>query len=257
MTRRRSSGLRFSGGELIGILLIVVGGVYLLQNAGVVDISWDTLWPLLIVLVGVLIVFGALTTRSGRGRGTIAIPRDGAQGLEVDLGLGAGAFRIAAGAAGLVEVDSDDDDVRSRVDRRGDVAHVELRQDVAWFPFSWRGQTRWAVRIAPDLPLDLAVNGGAGDFAIDMSGLVVRAARIGLGAAQIRIVLPRPTGEVRVSVRSGASSITIEIPTGVEARVTTSGLMSVSGRNETPGFAQAANRVLVDVAAGASSVRIV
>ncbi|HEY6058456.1 MAG TPA: hypothetical protein VIV06_10510, partial [Candidatus Limnocylindrales bacterium] len=69
--------------------------------------------------------------------------------------------------------------------------------------------------------------------------------------------LPRPSGEVRVALRSGASSITIQVPPGVEARVTTAGLMSVDGRTETPGFSSTANRVLVDVQAGASSVRIV
>ena len=256
MTRSRLSGPRFSGAELVGILLIVIGGVYLLRNAGVIDVDWSALWPLLIVIVGVFIVLGALPSGRSRGSAATTIPREGARGLELDLGVGAGVFHVGAGATELVEVVSDESEVRSRVDRRGDRTRVQLRQDVAWFPFSWHGRTRWDVRIAPDVSTDLSVNGGAGDFAIDMSGLRIRSAQVSLGAAQIRIVLPRPEGDVRVSVKSGASSITIQVPPGVEARVTTAGLMSVNGRNETPGFASATNRVLVDIAAGASSVRI-
>ena len=57
MTRSRLSGPRFSGTEIIGVLLIVVGAFYLLRNAGVIDVDWSTLWPLLIVLVGVIDIF--------------------------------------------------------------------------------------------------------------------------------------------------------------------------------------------------------
>ncbi len=257
MSRSRYGRPRFGGAELIGIVLIVVGGFYLVGNAGIVNVDWSVLWPILLIVVGLFIVVAAFGGSRRGGITSTAVPRDGVSALDLDLGVGAGAFRVGAGAAQLVEVESDDDDVRSRVDRHGEQARVELRQDVAWFPFSWRGRTRWDVRLAPDVPTRLSVNGGAGDFLVDMGGLMVRSAHLSLGAAQIRVVLPRPTGEIRVVIRSGASSITVEVPPGVEARVSSSGLLSVTGRNETPGFGAATNRVLVDIAAGASSVRIV
>jgi N-acetylmuramic acid 6-phosphate (MurNAc-6-P) etherase len=54
----------------------------------------------------------------------------------------------------------------------------------------------------------------------------------------------------------GAASLQVQVPPGVEARFATSGLLSVSGRTETPGFATARDRVLVTVTGGAASLTI-
>jgi hypothetical protein len=101
------------------------------------------------------------------------------------------------------------------------------------------------------------LNAGAGEFTVDLSPLRIVDARISAGAAQVQVTLPRPTGEVRVSVAAGAAQVVAHVPPGVEARFTTSGLMSAEGRNETPGYATARDRVLVAVSGGASSLRIV
>lgn len=60
-----------------------------------------------------------------------------------------------------------------------------------------------------------------------------------------------------MNVSAGAASVTIEIPAGVEARIASTGLMSVTGRNETPGYATARDRVLVTASGGLASLRIV
>ena len=82
-------------------------------------------------------------------------------------------------------------------------------------------------------------------------------ARIQIGAAQARIVLPRPKGTVEIRVSGGATELTFVPPPGVEYRLETSGgLTSVDGRTESPGFGAAGDRVLVRFSAGASSVKI-
>jgi hypothetical protein len=72
---------------------------------------------------------------------------------------------------------------------------------------------------------------------------------------------------VNIDVNAGASSIVVEVPEGVEARVTTTGLVLtlrsshprviVSGSSaETSGYGTATARVTVHVTAGASSITI-
>ncbi len=249
-------GARWRGAELIGIVLIALGVVYLLGNLGIFLISWGVIWAVALIAVGGVILYGAVRP-ARHGSSGAAVPRESSTRLELDLGVGAGRFRLAGGASQLVEVASTNDDIATRVDRTGDRALVRLRQDVAWWPFAWRGGSDWVVRVAPDVPTVLAMSAGAGDFSIDLSEMTVADARLQIGAAKARIVLPRPRGTVEVRVTGGASQIAFEAPPGVEYRLETSGgMMSVNGRTESPGFATAPDRVMVRFSGGAASVRI-
>lgn len=244
--------------ELVGLLLILVGGAYLLRNLGWLRVEWGIIWPLIVIVVGVGFLIGATGSR-GERRSSTSVPRDGTGELDLDVKLGAGAFRIAGGAAALVEVDSRYDDIRSRVDRAGVRRLVRLRQDWDWGWWrGWHGRAEWDVRVAPDVPTALDLAAGAGEFDVDLADLRIVGARLSIGAATLRLTLPRPTGEVRVDVTAGASSVTVGVPHGVEARVATSGgLLSLQGPNESPGYASARDRVTVTVSGGASSVRVV
>lgn len=46
------------GRMLIGALLVLVGVIFLLSNLGLWWLSWSTVWPLLLVAIGVMIVLG-------------------------------------------------------------------------------------------------------------------------------------------------------------------------------------------------------
>jgi hypothetical protein len=71
-------------------------------------------------------------------------------------------------------------------------------------PWVWDGGYAWDVRLPDDLPVALAVSGGAGDLSIDLRTVHVVEGRLSAGAAQVRLTLPRPVGEVRLSVSAGA-----------------------------------------------------
>lgn len=278
MNERGRSGWSFRGPELFGLLLIGVGILYFLSNTGILQFSWSALWPLILVAVGVVVLLQAirpgpahaggapapLTTTSstssapGTGGSSVRIPREGTQQLEVELAVGAGTFRAEGGATDLVEVRSIRNDIVAQVDRDGQRTRVRLRQDANWLPWMFRGGTDWEVRVAEDVPIAFSVNAVAGNLLFDLSRLRVVEARASIGAAQARVVLPRPTGEVDVKIQAGASSVTVEIPAGVEARVRgEGGLLRVEGRAETPGYATSRDRVSVTVSGGASSVRVI
>ncbi len=48
-----------------GILLVLIGGLFLLNNLGVLDVNWDTiwrLWPMILVFWGLSILVGKQRT---------------------------------------------------------------------------------------------------------------------------------------------------------------------------------------------------
>lgn len=277
MHERGRSGWSLRGPELFGVLLIGVGVLYFLNNANVLRVSWDVLWPIVLVALGALFLVQAMRPASqptgtgaapllagpdGRpgpagGGSAIRIPREGATQLEFDLGVGAGTFRVGGGATELVEAKSVREDIFARFDRSGQRTRVQLRQDANWVPWAFRGGTEWDVRIAEDVPTAFSLHAGAGDFSVDLSRLRIVDARLSIGAAKLLVVLPRPNGEVNVRVTAGASDVRVQIPDGVQARVRTEGgLLRVEGRGETPEYATSRDRVTVSVSGGASSVRV-
>jgi hypothetical protein len=254
----RGSRREWRGAELVGIVLIALGVVYLLGSLGIIRVAWGVIWPILLIGLGAIILYGAIRP-SRRRASSSAVPRESSARLELDLSVGAGRFRLEGGApaGNLVEVVSTNDDIASRIERAADRALVRLRQDFAWWPDAWRGGSEWTVRLASDVPTVLTMNAGAGDFLVDLSNVLVVNARIQVGAAQARIVLPRPRGTVEVRVSGGATQLTFVPPPGVEYRVETSGgLTSVDGLTESPGYATASDRVLARFSGGAASVRI-
>ncbi len=282
------------------ILLIAIGLVFLLVNFGYIRpisaVALISLWPLILILIGVDIaigrrwplaalgidvaiiaaglalvaaqpvypqwfVFGG-STSTGAGQTHVSAPRAGARSLNFRLNGGAGTFTVSGGASDLVEVTSDEDNLNLRTSG-SDRADVRVDQSDRGVRFGPNVATHVDARIASDIPTSLDVNAGAGEFTIDLSDVKVTDARVNVGAASLRLVLPRPSGDVSITVSAGASSVIIEVPDGVEARIATSGaLMSVRSENpriagsETSGYASASDRVSVRVTAGASSVVI-
>ncbi len=254
------SGRGPSSGALIGgIVLLIVGVAFLLRNAGIIRVDWGVLWPALVIAMGAVLIVGALR-RGGGGPGdtNVSIPMDGAARLDLALRLGAGQYRLRAGAAGLVDVAASGPTIDHRVERSGDLARVRLATAIdSWSWGRMAGGTDWRIGVTPGVPVRLDVQAGAGTFELDLEGVMTSGVTCGIGAADLRIVLPRPRGEVPVRVEGGAAQFTFEIPAGVEARVTTTGLVTTSGINQTPGYATAADRVTVAVTGGAAAVRVV
>lgn len=281
------------------LLLIAVGGVFLAANAGFIApvrlVDLLNLWPLVLVLIGIdlalarrwplgalaaellVIALGAVLVVSQTavpswrsldapvGESSVSVPRGDAKALALHLNGGAGAYHVAGGASALVEATSDESDLRVHSTMRAS-GTADVRVDLSEERVPFRvgsSPVHVDVRIANGVATALDVNMGAGDFVLDLADVTVTDARVSVGAAALRLVVPHPTGEVPITVSAGASSLIVEIPAGVEARVTTSGaLTSVRSENprvvgdETSGYAAAKDRVTIRVTAGATSVSI-
>lgn len=250
----------WSGVSIAGVVLVVIGAIFLVDQLGVFHFAWSVFWPILLIAVGAVLVVNAAARHeaghTGTGAAEASIARDGAARLELQVGVGAGTFRLGGGSGQLLEVRSTVRDIAVEQHREGDLAQVRLRQDVASFG-AWRGSTSWEIRLASDLPTRLKFDAGAGSFDVDLSSLAIVEARLQAGAARTRIVLPRPHGTVNLSITGGAASFGIEVPAGVEYRFESSGgLTSVDGLTQSAGYGTATDRVLVRFSGGASSVRI-
>ena len=251
----------WTGISIAGVVLVVIGVIFLVDQFGIFHFAWSVFWPVLLVAIGAVLILNAAARQGGHGvRGadvaSSAIPREGVSRLELEVGVGAGTFTLAGGSSQLVEVHSSGTDIAAQQRREGDLAHVRLRQDVASLG-TWHGAASWEIRLASDIPTRLRFDAGAGSFDVDLSTLTIVEAKLQVGAARTRIVLPRPRGAVAITITGGAASFQLQVPTGVEYRFESSGgLTSVDGLTQSPGYAAATDRVLVRFSGGASSVRI-
>ena len=297
------------------LVLITIGIVFLLVNfgfiPGVTALQLLSLWPLLLILAGVDIAIGrrwplaaigidvavialglalvatqptmaglpfSFSDRAVPGQSDVSVDRRSATSLSLDINGGAGRFRVSGGSTMLVDASSPNEDLRLRraeFDKSGEHADVRLDQSSA----SRVGTVDVRVRVASNVPTELTINGGAGDFTVDLSDVAVSGAELNVGAASLTLTLPnsaaltelvtgaKPPADVNIEVNAGASSIIVEVPDAVEARVTTTGaLLSLRSTNprlvtsgsagETTGYATAQTRYTVRITAGASSVTI-
>lgn len=290
---------RSLGGLIVPLLLIALGAAFLAANLGYLPpISFRrvmSLWPIVLILVGFEVLLGrrqplvaltlqlatialgvALLAASPAGLfasatapvSSATVPREGATALVLRLSGGAGDFTVTGGASALVEARSSSEGMEVETDREGGRAEVSIGGADGLFRFPGAGEGHHvAVAVASDIPAEIRVEAGAGDLRVDLSEVKTTSARIDAGAGDIVVVLPEPEGDVRIEIGSGAAEVVIEVPAGVEARVTVSGgavsldstnsrLAARDGSAETPGYANASSRVTVSIDAGAASVHI-
>ncbi len=266
------------------LLLILLG----------IDLAIGRRWPVAAIAIDVAVIalglafvatqpafpgffVGYAVTRDG-GSADVSVPRDGARSLTLHLNGGAGRYQLSGGSGGLVDAHSDRNDLQVRSSVRANGVDVRLDQS----PFG-RGGPAFSfgnnastieVHVASDIATSLDVNGGAGQFTLDLRDVRVTDARVNAGAGQLMLLLPNASGDVAIRINSGAGSVVIEIPAGVEARVTmTGGLGSLRSTNprtgpggggcfgcaatvETNGYATAKDRVTITVSAGVGSVSV-
>lgn len=256
------------------LILIIVG----------IDIAIAKRWPLAALIADIAVVaagialvasstfapgfvpFVAFGGSTEPGVTSVDVPRSDVKTLNLRLSAGAGTYELRGGSSSLVHADSDNEDLRLRsATRSGDRMDVTVDQGPTKNFFIGPSiHSHVTMTVANDVPTALRVDAGAGEFTIDTSTIQVTSANISVGAASVRVVLPQhPSGDVAMTVSAGASSIVIQIPQGVEARITTSGGLTSTrfdstrfSGSETSGYANAKDRVTVRITAGATSIRV-
>lgn len=252
-------------------------------------------WPVTIIAIGINLIFGrrlpwlaglliAVVVVLALGVALFLVPvsstaavssmQEDLQGLEsaeLDIGFGAGELTIDSlpeGSPRLVEAIFQGRDAETPVVRTSDSATLDITMRSGnFFFFGVRPDVDWQVSLSrlPRLSIDL--DGGASDIELDLSNLQVSDLNIDAGAASVEARMPASAGHVNATIDAGAADITVIIPEGVAARIDSdviAGSLSIGeGRFPragdvyiSPDFDTAANRIDLEIDAGASSVTI-
>ena len=285
------------GIPICGIVFLVGGVLLLLQTTGVVSWGvWVNLWrywPVILIAVGVNVMLGrrlplmagllillllggavaaaSVQTVNDGGGETSAFtePLNGLASADVRVAFGGGELRIhslGTGADTFIQGQFEGLPADVVFERAGDTGRLRIESSGSGF-LSDFGDTVWDVALSRDAVLELDVDAGAADINLDLRDLQVTRLDMSVGAANADIVMPSGAGHVDAVINGGATSITIVVPEGVAARVSSdSGLSSVDvdrGRIPrfgdeyvSPGYGSATDRVHIRIRVGAASVDV-
>ncbi len=265
-------------GIIWGLILLLVGGLLLADNLGLLrglHVSvWQLIWPVALITFGIWILWGTTHRQPHQGEPEyLAVPIEASTHAEVELNYGAGELSVEGGAEADTVLSGDfEGGVNQQVRRNGDSAHIRLSNSerIFWGPWNWGGsfRRRWSVRLNEQCPLDLTVKTGASDCHLDLTNCRVETLHLETGASSTQILLPAHAGHTEVSGSSGAASVTLTVPEGVAARIRASGGVASINVNrsrfprqgnvyQSPDYETAENTVDIHVEMGVGSLEIV
>jgi hypothetical protein len=256
-----------------GLMLVVLGGLLLMQTMGLLPQSfnvWSIFWPLLLIFLGV----GALLRATGRSwrstaaADTLRLPLEGCRRASIKINHGAGELLIddRASTDELINgsfVGGVDHQVRRGVDDAGVVLKVPSQN----IPMFSGEALNWTVGLNPNIPISLDLEVGASKNILNLTNLQVKGLKLQTGASATEISLPARAGETQVEVHSGMAGVDIRVPDGVSARIRARGGLyelnvdtnrfpNAGGEYRSPDYDMAANRVDIDVETGMGGIKV-
>jgi hypothetical protein len=242
----------FRPGKLfIGVLIIFVGLIYLLKNAGVIShvyFDFAKLWPVIIILIGLsmlsargmiprliwiiaviitcagisLIIFTAPRgVRALRTEPISIAPVEGLTSAQLNIRAGAGKITVTGGsdkiASGNLESNVTGLTVSSA--NEGNVQKVVIEEKGGFRFFGPGLKNNLTVAAAKDVPMSMNVDTGASDMNLDLSDTKTENLNINTGASQLYLTLGDKVASGKVTVSAGASSIKIFLPRTAGAKI--------------------------------------
>ncbi len=240
------------------ILLIGVGFAWLLGNLGVIPwqnfYSLGRLWPLLLVIIGLDILFGR---RNMLGSAIIAILTVAAiifflvaspsLGLATAPTLTTSVYHETLGGTTSASVNLDLTSARTSIfalsdspdlinatlihtgqanfnvsgDKQKTIHLSQTDFGTDWLnPANWGLDQRWEIGLAPSIPMSLVINAASGSNSFDFSKLNLTGLKIDAASGSLSVVLPKTNIHYLVDINGASGSITIAVPcTDTELRL--------------------------------------
>ena len=178
-------------------------------------------------IIGLMTIVVVLLTASGcSGRGprlrigelqteSQAVELGGAQSVRVELEMGAGELDVAGGADGLLEADFTYNvaEFKPEVKYSGGTLsvrqpHIEERASL-WDVDDYRYQ--WDLRLNSDVPIEMAIDLGAGKAALELGRLSLTRLGVKTGAGDVTIDLSSSSSLTRLEVEMGTGQVTVDL----------------------------------------------
>ncbi len=233
-------------------VLIGVGVTALLGNLGVLSrenfVVLLRLWPLLLVLIGLDVMFGRRAPALGALIGIAAIvllvflmlvgPSLGwdqgaetktdffsapigeasAARMELDLSSGPTQINALSDSGNLIEADLTyigriEFDVQGEREKTVRLAQYDSGE---WFFFDWFGddEQRWDIGLSPTVPLELQVDVGSGSATLNLGALQLRRLDIDGGSGTVEGELPGAEEQYQVQLDGSSGNMTLRLPKG-------------------------------------------
>jgi len=242
-----------------GVLLLVIGGLFLLNNLGWYYPDWSGIWrfwPVVLILWGIsalvpnqkvkwifsafmavllgMILFWMFSFGWIDSDGTFVRGKAKTQYMNqtyspdikravLDVETGATRIEIDGTTSDLVEVESRSHfgEYELTTSQTGDAANVDLsfQTDRVHWGFGSGRRNFTRIKLHPEVMWDLVMKIGAAKAELNLSEFKSERIRIEAGAASIRLRLGDHSPETSVELRTGVAAVIIEVPTDVGCRV--------------------------------------
>lgn len=215
-----------------GGVLVILGGLLMLETLGLVQINfWNLFLPLILILLGAWVLIGYFIPGKPLEMEPGRVAVEGAASAKILLQHGGGKLTLKSGAepfdlltgsfSGGIDIDSK---------QEGDQLTVNIRPKyrrlaVMGPPWIWGPNNRfdWDMRLSDEIPLDLVIKTGANESSLDLTDLQVKYLRVETGASSTNIKLSETVPYSKTIIKAGAASVKIQIPANVSAKIHVSG----------------------------------
>lgn len=187
----------------------------------------------LVLLLGVAALFLASCGTQSVGetqREAEAVDLENAQSVAAELGMGAGELNVSGGAQQLMEADfvynvpEWEPDVTYEVNGEEGDLRVEQPSTEGGIDLTGDARNEWDIRLNDQIPTDLTVRMGAGEGEFDLGSLTLTGLSIEMGAGASTVDMRGEWDrDFEATMRGGAGSATLHLPTNVGVRVAASG----------------------------------
>ena len=254
-----------------GVVLIVLGLLFLLQTSGLLSDVFGWFWPIFLMLLGGWILTGHMFPqwRGSSSDDPFSINLQGAMQLALGFDQGVGSLQVAGGAptgVALTGIQAAAMDVKTRLS--GDRLEVKIEAGPSFIPFLGPDSGVWRFQVNQDVPLTLDVGAGMSSLDFDLTDLKVTRMKVSTGASSVKVKLPVNAGHTLLDIDSGVTTLDVSVPQGVAACLrlnqgaSTTDIdqsrfpMVSSGFYRSSGYEDAANKVEINLNGGANTVKV-
>lgn len=203
-----------------GAALIVLGLMFALKAANLIDDVFGWFWPIFLILLGAWFVAGRYLPGHHHPSEEFRVELEHAPKLALELEHGAGSIHLQGGAEeGIALSGSKGPALDVKSDLTDDGLGVKVDAGPTFLPFLGPQDGVWHMKVSNEVPVSIKVSAGASKLFFDLTDVRLTFLGVDAGASNITVLLPQNAGKSLVDIESGAASVDVKFPLGVGGRI--------------------------------------